>query len=168
MNIIDYLIIAVLGVSTILGLYWGIIRQVLSLVGLVAGIVLASRYAPGVAEWLSSFVRDSRVAYLLGFVAVLIAVSTLASLLASVLHRFVGLLFLGWADHLLGGILGAIQGALLATVLIAVLAANANEAVATALRASQYAARLLGPFGFVLAFLPESVRNGVEIFFGGL
>lgn len=167
MNALDILVIAIVGVSTLLGLFWGIIRQVLSIVGLVVGIILASRYGSNVAEWLSSFVRDVRVADVLGFVVVLIAVSSLASLLASLLHRFAGLLFLGWADHLLGGVLGFIQGSLLSTVLIAVLAANTNEAVSGALRDSRIASRIVQVFSFVLALLPESVRTSAQIFFGG-
>ena len=168
MNIIDIMIIGVVVFSAILGLYWGIIRQVLSIVGLIAGIALASRYGATVAEWLSSFIGDSRVANVLGFVFVFIGVTTVASLLASLLHRFAGLLFLGWADHLIGGLLGFVQGALMAAVLVAVLAANQNEALSTALRSSQYAQRMIATFGIVLTLLPESIRTSAQIFFGGL
>lgn len=154
--------------SAVLGLFWGIIRQVLAIVGLVAGIALASRYSPSVAEWLSSFISDNRAANVLGFVFIFIGTTTIVSLLASVLHRFAGLLFLGWADHLIGGILGAMQGAVMASVLIAVLAANQNEALSAALRSSQYAPQVMRAFAFVLPLLPDSIRTSTQIFFGGL
>ncbi|MBC8159629.1 MAG: CvpA family protein [Roseiflexaceae bacterium] len=168
MNFIDILIIAVVIVSGVLGLYWGIIRQILSLVGLIAGIVLAGRYGPNVAEWLSSCVPDTRAVDIIAFALVVIAVSSAASLLASLLHRFVGLLFLGWADHLLGGVLGLLQGALTATVLIAVIAANPTGQISAALRDSQFAAPVLQSFDVVLALMPEAVRQSAEIFLGGL
>jgi len=168
MNVIDILVIALVLVSGVLGLYWGIIRQVLAIVGLLAGIALAGRYGVNVAEWLSSFVNDTRAADVLGFVAVFLGVTALVSLLASLLHRLAGLLFLGWADHAIGGVLGLLQGALMATVLIAVLAANPSEQVNAALRDSQYAGRVVQTFGFALTLMPESVRTSAEIFFGGL
>ena len=166
MNAIDLLMLGIIGFSAALGLYWGIIRQVLSVVGLIAGIVLANRYGANVAEWLSSFITDILVTNILGFVVVLIGVSALASLLASLLHRFVGLLFLGWADHALGGLLGVVQGVVFAAVILAVLAANPSGAIGEALRDSTYAPRVVQTFGFVLTLLPESIRTAAQIFFG--
>ena len=43
MNTLDTLLVIVLVISAALGLYWGLIRQLLSVVGLIAGIVLATR-----------------------------------------------------------------------------------------------------------------------------
>ncbi len=166
MNSIDIIIIAIVGLSGILGIYWGIIRQVLSIVGLVAGIVLASRYGPAVADWLSSFISDDRVAQAIGFFGVLLGTSALASFLASLLHRFAGLLFLGWADHLAGGVLGAVQGSMFVVVLLTIAAASPNEGLSAALRDSQYAERFMQVFSFVLVLLPESLRRGAQIFFG--
>ncbi len=168
MNQIDIIVIAIIIISALFGLYWGIIRQVLSIVGLVAGIAVASRYAPNVAEWLTSFLPDTALIDVFAYGIVVIGVSALASLLASLLHGAVGLLFLGWADHLLGAVLGAIQGALLATVLVAILAANQSEALSPILRESQIAAPMVQAFGFILALMPESIRTSAEIFFSGL
>jgi len=168
MNQIDIIVIAIIIISALFGLYWGIIRQVLSIVGLIAGIAVASRYAPNVAEWLTSFLPDTNLVDVIAYGIVVIGVSTLASLLASLLHSIVGLLFLGWADHLLGAVLGAIQGALFVTVLVAVLAATQSSAVSMMLRESQFAGPVLQAFGFILTLLPESIRTSAEIFFGGL
>src|SRR5262245_49883444 len=110
MSSVDTTIIIVVLLSGALGIYWGFIRQVLSLAGLVAGLVFASRYSASVADALSSFVTNDALARVLGFAIVLIGVSAAASLLASLLRRFAGLLFLGWLDHLVGGVLGVFQG----------------------------------------------------------
>src|SRR5512147_2496735 len=102
MNSVDIAIIVVVLLFGALGIYWGFIRQVLALAGLVAGVIFAGRYGASVADALSSFVSNDALARLLGFVLVVIGVSAAVSLLASLLHRFVGLLFLGWLDHLAG------------------------------------------------------------------
>jgi len=58
MNTLDTMLLVVLVISTGLGLYWGLIRQVLSVVGLIAGITLATHYGGRVADSLSSFISN--------------------------------------------------------------------------------------------------------------
>ena len=50
MNEVDWVILAVLFLSTILGVSRGVVREILAIVGWVVGIFLALRYAPDVAE----------------------------------------------------------------------------------------------------------------------
>src|SRR5262245_29306766 len=118
MSSVDTIIVVVILISGALGIYWGFIRQVLALAGLAAGLVFASRYSAGVADALSSFVTSDTLARVLGFGIVLIGVSAAASLLASLLRRFVGLLFLGWLDYLAGGLLGLLQGLVVCTIFL--------------------------------------------------
>lgn len=123
MNGLDYAILIGMGLFFVLGLYWGLIRQILAIAGLVVGVMVAGRYGPTVADWLSSFIADPLITGVLGFLGVLMLVSGLASLVASLLHTFAGLLFLGWLDHLLGGLLGLVQAGLAAAVLLVAMVA---------------------------------------------
>ena len=165
MNYIDIAVLVIIGASVLLGLYWGLIRQVLSLVGMFAGVVLAGRYGSDVAAWLSSVINNQPLSEALGFILVLIVVSSLASLLATLIHRFAGLLFLGWLDHLAGGVLGLIQGALAASVLLVVASAVPLETLRASLREAQSAAILLRVFGTMLLLLPEQLRTVVQTVF---
>jgi membrane protein required for colicin V production len=165
-NGVDIFFLVVVLLFSALGFYWGFIRQVLSLAGLLTGIVLASRYGASVANLLTPFVHSDTVASSLGFIIVLLAVSAVASLLASMLRRFVGLLFLGWLDHIGGALLGFIQAILLCVVLVAVAATFPNALWADSLRNSQFALALLRGFGFILALLPEQYRVATELLFG--
>jgi len=163
MSTLDTAIVVVLVVSGALGLYWGFIRQVLSVVGLIAGLVLAGRYGGMIADWLSSFISSAMATQAIGFVLVLVAVSATASLLATLLRRFVGLLFLGWLDHLIGGVLGVVQGALACTIILIVVAAFSSETWLEALIASRFAPLLLRTGGLVLfAFLPAPLRVATQ------
>ncbi|MEP7189350.1 MAG: CvpA family protein, partial [Roseiflexaceae bacterium] len=90
MNTLDTVLVVVLVISAGLGLYWGVIRQLLSVAGLIAGIVLATRYGGRVADTLSSFISNDMATQVLGFLFVLMAVSALASLVATILRRSVG------------------------------------------------------------------------------
>jgi membrane protein required for colicin V production len=169
MSTLDIVLLAVIALCGVLGLYWGFIRQVLAIAGLLAGVVLAGRYGGRVADWLSSFISNETIAQLLGFLLVLIAVSAAASLIATLLRRFVGLLFLGWLDHLIGGVLGLLQGGLVAAVVLLVVALFPSEALANALSASRIASMLVRFGGaLLLPFLPLPVRVTAEQVLGRL
>jgi membrane protein required for colicin V production len=166
MNSIDTSIIVVVLLFGVLGIYWGFIRQVLALAGLIAGVVFASRYGANVADALSSFITNDMLARALGFIIVLVGVSSAASLLATLLRRFVGLLFLGWLDHLIGGLLGVLQGLLACTVILLIAATFPLSLWAPALGASHFAPILVRTFSFLLPLLPESFRFAAQITFG--
>lgn len=166
MNSIDTIIVVVVLLFGALGIYWGVIRQMLAIVGLIAGVVLASRYGTAVADALSSFIRSDMLANALGFLIVLVAVNSIVSFLATLLRRFVGLLFLGWFDHLLGGLLGVFQGLLTCTVVLIVAATFPTGFWSLALAGSRFAPLLVSAFRFLLQLLPESFRFAAQITFG--
>ena len=168
MNTLDALLLVVLVMCAALGLYWGLIRQMLAVVGLIAGIVLATRYGGRVADSLTSFISNDMATQVLGFLFVLIAVSAAASLLATILRRSVGLLFLGWADHLLGGLLGLFQGALACTVILMVMALAPSERFASALADSRIVPWLAWAGSVaLLPFLPDSFHAAAQRLIGG-
>jgi membrane protein required for colicin V production len=112
MSILDILTITIVVSFTLASAAWGFVRQVIAVGGLLVGLWLASAFNTTVAGWLG-FIDDPAVAKGLAFVLVVFVVSTIASLVASVLYFMVGLLFLGWLDHLLGAFLGFVQGVLM-------------------------------------------------------
>lgn len=167
MNELDYLILFGAALFTLLGIYWGLIRQLLSLVGLVVGVGMAGRYGPDVAAWLSSFIADPTVAGAIGFLAVLFLVSAAASVVASLLRIFAGLLFLGWLDHLLGGLLGLAQAVLAAAALLIGMVAYPLPVWSSAIEGSTLAGGLLRVSGLFAPILPEFfervLRNSIGI-----
>lgn len=166
MNNLDYAILIGSGLFFLLGLYWGLIRQILSIAGLVVGVMAAGRYGPDVAAWLSSFVADPVLAGAIGFLGVLLLVSALASLVASALRLFAGLLFLGWLDHLLGGLLGLVQAALAAAALLLAMVAFPLELWSDAVATSALAQPLLRVGGVFGAVLPDFFRAALDAALG--
>lgn len=167
MNNLDYAILIVAGLFFLLGLYWGLIRQVLSIAGLVVGVVVAGRYGPEVGAWLSSFLADPLLAGAIGFLGVLLLVSAAASLIASLLRIFVGLLFLGWLDHLLGALLGLVQAALAASVVLVAMVAFPLAGWSSALERSALAGPLLRVGSVFSGVLPEFFQAAVRAATGG-
>jgi membrane protein required for colicin V production len=167
MNNLDLTLLIGAGIFVLLGVYWGFIRQVLAIVGLIVGVALAGRLGPGVAGWLSSFIADPGLAGIIGFAAVLLLVSAVASLIASLLRLFVGLLFLGWADHALGGLLGLAQAVLAGAALLIGLITFPSPAWSAAVEESALAGGLLRAGGLLTAMLPDMFGEAVRHFLSG-
>lgn len=164
MTEVDLVLFIILGLFTILGLYWGIIRQVLAIVGLVVGFMLAGQYGSEVAMWLGSLITDPNLAQVLGFIAVLLLVSATTSLIASLLHALAGLVFLGWLDHLLGALLGLAQGLLAVTAVLIVLVVFPVEPWSGFVRSSLLAGWLLRIGEPLTMLLPDLFATAVRTF----
>ena len=113
MNLVDLLVLAILGVSALLGLSRGLVRELLGLGSWVLAGYLAYQFGPQVQPMMRQAVGDPDLAdpasYILVFVVVLIALSLLANLIG----RVVRVSALGGLDRTLGLVFGLGRGALL-------------------------------------------------------
>jgi len=161
MNWLDIAIIVALAVSVFSGLKTGIIRSVLSLVGLVAGVILAGRFYTALAPRLT-FIQQESIARIVAFAIILIGVMIIAGILASVLKSVVSAIMLGWVDHVVGAVFGLVMGMLFvgAALAIWVNLFGASGPIAE----SGLARFLLDKFPLVLALLPNEF-NKVRPFF---
>ncbi|ABU59775.1 Colicin V production protein [Roseiflexus castenholzii DSM 13941] len=151
MNLLDILIAIVLTLAGIAGYYWGVARQLLALAGLAAGVAVAGRYGTLAADALMSFVEDRAAAEVGGALILLALVSGSASLIASLLHLYVGLIIGGKTDHTLGAFLGVVHAALLISAPALIVHAHPIEPWESALRESALAAFLAQTAGRALA-----------------
>ena len=165
MNTVDITVLALMGAGTILGLVWGIVRQVLSIAGLVVGIVLAGQFYEPLARFLShpgttdapliASINWARVVAFLGIVIVVLAVSFAASY---ALGFALDVMRLGWLDRALGGVVGLLATLPLVMVLLIVLAVFPIGTLTDEARQSQVAQWLSGFTPAVLALLPQEFQ----------
>jgi len=114
----DYGLLAVLALSALIGIWRGLVREVVSLAGWIAAAVVAMLYAGEVAALLPATFATPPIRTLIGFAALFLAVLVTASiggLIAAKLMRAVGL---GVADRTLGGVFGIARGALILVILV--------------------------------------------------
>jgi membrane protein required for colicin V production len=110
LSAIDWIVLAVLALSMLVGVWRGIAREVLSLLGWVAAFWVAQMEAPRVAHWLPMTGSSDMLRYAAGFVVAFLAVLILSSLLAWVVRKFLSAVGLGPLDRLLGGVFGLLRG----------------------------------------------------------
>ncbi len=112
----DFVVIGILLLSALLGLWRGLVHELMALLGWPFALVLCKLFAASLAPLLPLKQETARlvVAYALVFIAALIVWSVLTRLLAKLL-KAVGS---GWSDKVLGGLFGLLRGALVLLVLV--------------------------------------------------
>lgn len=161
MSWLDIVILVILAITTFTGLRRGLIKSVLSLAGLIIGIILAGRLYTYVAGLLT-FIQQEGIAEVVAFVLILVVVMIIAAVLASLLKWFASIVMLGWANYLGGAVFGLILGAISAGALLTLWVnfLGAPDVVAE----SSMAGILLDKFPAVLALLPSEF-DAIHSFF---
>ncbi len=113
MNFLDYLLIAIVGLSMVLSLWRGFIREIISLIGLIAAFLIASRASGSAGDFLGQWIHNSTVADIAGFALVFVVVMLLAGLIGAIIRKLVDMADLTATDRTLGMIFGLARGVLL-------------------------------------------------------
>lgn len=113
MNFIDYILIAVVGLSMVLSLWRGFVREVISLIGLVLAFIIASRTSGQTGDFLGQWISNGTVADIAGFALVFILVMIFVGLVGAILRKLVDMAALTAMDRTLGVFFGAARGMLL-------------------------------------------------------
>ncbi len=161
MNWLDIVVIVVLAISTFLGLRTGIIKAVLSLAGLIVGVILAGRFYVPLSEQLP-FIPQADVAKVVAFATILIGVMVIAVVLARLLKWAASVIMLNWVNHLGGAIFGLALGAIFCGALLATWVKWLG--VGSTITESIVAAILLDKFPLILALLPDEF-DAIRSFF---
>lgn len=118
MTSFDYVFLTIVGVSVLLSIMRGFIREILSLAGWIAAFVIARMYSVQVAELLPANIPSESLRILAAFVILFFAVLLLASLLTIALSLLFKNIGLNWLDRLLGAFFGLARGGLIAMLLV--------------------------------------------------
>jgi membrane protein required for colicin V production len=123
LGVFDWVLIALLVYSTVRAFLLGFLREIFSLAGLIAGILLASWNYNSLAAWLVQWITPISTARIISFLLIAIGIMILSGLLGRILHRSASAIGLGFVDRLLGAVFGLARGCLLGVALLMVLAA---------------------------------------------
>ncbi len=113
MAILDWVFVAVLVASLMLGAWRGLVYEVLSVMSWIAAFVLAQWLAPDVASRLPMGSASEPVRYAAGFVVVLVAAAFAGGLIAWALKKLIEAIGLRPVDRTLGAAFGLARGVVL-------------------------------------------------------
>jgi len=113
MAAIDWILVAVLAASMLLGAWRGLVYEVLSVMGWIAAFVLAQWFAPDVAEKLPMQNSGETLRYAAAFVLVFIVSVFVAGLISALMKRIISVVGLRPVDRILGATFGLFRGLIL-------------------------------------------------------
>jgi membrane protein required for colicin V production len=121
MTTFDWMVVAVVTLSTLFAFVRGVIRELIALIAWVLGVIAALLYAPALAAMLPGLDGHVVLRYVIAFALVLIAALLAGALVAWPLSKAVRAAGLGFVDRFLGSIFGLARGVvlMLAFVLVA-------------------------------------------------
>jgi membrane protein required for colicin V production len=113
MTVFDWIVFALIGWSFAKGYWMGFIKEILSLMAWILGLVFATLYASDLGAALPLSGASAGLRNLIGFVLIFLLISILLSVLARALKQMVSAVGLGWADRLLGSMFGLFKTTIL-------------------------------------------------------
>ena len=119
MTVFDIIVAVILGLCFLFSLFKGIIREVFSLLGYLAGYVLALNYQDDLAELLKEAVAQPIIPRIAGFVIIFLVVRISFGLLGRLIRRFmVSSTVLSIPDRIFGGVLGLAKGLVITAIVM--------------------------------------------------
>ncbi|MBA7481880.1 hypothetical protein ES707_17358 [subsurface metagenome] len=150
MNWLDIVIIVGIAITTFVGLKIGLIKAILSLAGLIVGVVLARLFYIPLSEQLS-FIPQAALAKVAAFALIMLGTMIIVGVLAMILKWIASMMMLGWVNQIGGAAFGLVLGVILCSTLLALWVQffGAGEVIATSSLAS-----ILSRFPSVLGLMP--------------
>jgi membrane protein required for colicin V production len=122
-NLLDLLLVIIVGASVATGLMAGFARVGIGFIATVTGLVCGFWFYGIPAAWLHEHLKSAAAANLIGFFLVFFGFVMAGALFGKLLSKLFRWTGLSWLDRLLGGGFGLVRGSLIAIVFISVLLA---------------------------------------------
>ena len=113
LHILDLAVALVMALSLVLGLWRGLLREVLSLLGWVLAFYLAQAHASTVGQWLPMSGASPGLRLAGAFVLVMLVVLIGVALVLWLVRTLITVVGLGWVDRILGGLFGFLRAMVL-------------------------------------------------------
>ncbi len=123
LSLLDFLFTGIILASTIIAVIKGLVREVISLIAVIGGFILAVLYYRGPAAKLVEFCRTEAIAEFAGFFIIFVSCILIGAILALLIKRFAKAASLTWIDRLLGAIFGFLRGWAISSMLVVALIA---------------------------------------------
>lgn len=118
MTSFDYIVLVVVGVSIVMSMMRGAVRELLALVGWVIAFYVARTYSPQLIPLLPEAIPSESLKVLAAFIILMLAVLLIVSLLSIALSSFIKKIGLNWLNRFVGALFGLVRGVFIVCVLV--------------------------------------------------
>lgn len=157
----DYSIIAILGLSVIIGLYRGFLREAMGLVIWAAAFWVAFTFTSNITPLLENGIELPSARSAIAFAMLFLATLVLGGLISWLIGQLVEKTGLSGTDRMLGSVFGVLRG--LALVIVLLLVAGFTPLPKDPwFQQSSVIQKLLPLVEWSSGFIPESVREHID------
>jgi membrane protein required for colicin V production len=157
----DYAVLAIVGISVLISIMRGFVREVLALASWVAAFIVARLYALEVMPMLPEAIPSPELKLLVAFMIVFLATLLLCSLLAIAVSHIFKKAGLGWVDRGLGAAFGFARGLFVCCILV-LLAGFTALPKEPVWRNAMFAAPLEAIVTAQMSWMPEDIAKHVN------
>ena len=118
MNWADWAIVAIVGLSVLIGLVRGLVREAMSLVVWVVAFIAASMFYLQGGDWFSTLIPTPSLRYITAWVTIFVGVLITGAIVNFLLGQLVRTTGLGGTDRLLGMVFGTLRGCIVVLALL--------------------------------------------------
>lgn len=162
----DIIVIAVVIILGIKGVINGLIKEVFGLIGIIGGVIIASRYANLVGDLISLYIYQlsDSAEFFFGFLLALLVFWFVCLMLGNLLSKMLKMSGLGFVDRLLGFFVGVAKIFLVLAILAAIVSKISvlSQKVSPFFEGSKVYPVLLSAGQFIMAMDVSKVKESVE------
>lgn len=157
---LDWMIIAVVVLSTLLSLKRGFVKEVMSLVTWGVAFIIAVKFTSPLQTLLIDQVQNDQIRYVVAFIALFIATLVLGALVNFVLGSLVQATGLSSTDRIIGMLFGFVRGGLIVVAFISLLSLSPAIEKSDMWKSSQLVPQLV----VLKDWVREMLGKGGEVF----
>lgn len=161
MTSFDYVVLVIIGLSVLLSIMRGAVREVLSLIGWVVAFYVGKTYTHLLLPLLPAAIPTESLKILAAFLILFLATLLVASLISITLSHLLKKIGLGGFNRILGGVFGLARGLIVVGILV-LLAGLTSLPKYPLWRNAMFSAPLEAVVLTCLPWMPQSIAQHVK------
>jgi membrane protein required for colicin V production len=158
LNWFDCAILIILGLSIVVSILRGFIREILSIIIWLVAVMLALKFALPASTAMHDIVGSPLVRYIIAFIAILFVILILGMILNSLIRRLMKKSSIGILDRLLGFFFGFGRGVLLVSLVLLLLRVSSLQD-SPMIKNSELAPQFNDVVTWLHDFLPKEIQQ---------